>query len=543
MAWQYEVGASLDQAADYRDFVVKATAFLTSKHVATVAINNDGSGYTAGDILTLTHASAMLDARFEVLTVDGSGQILTLRIVASGAFAERAASATVSAGGSGYQVNDVIEVQGGSAREKAKFLVATLSGSAVATVTLHGSGGSYSSTPSNPAATVGVGRASFAGNDAATLTVTYQSIIGTTGLAVTGGTGSAATVDITLVDTGWSCERNTERFTFNSVTDEMEVVLVGDAAGQTNKPYIGFRTGTAASGLDDRYFVALYGMLAHNPALEMWDQPGLSPNVDGSGNFLDAGSYLCFPQNVANAVDFWIGADDVAVRGVINPNPTAITDGGRYQHFYAGFGDRLATETEDPYPMFVGAASRDYDANEALTDDDITGLAECRAPSSGPMWYYVVEVPNWVQVKNNETSAPGPETDVMFPIGELNLEADSASAETVVSPGPMAFNTTVAKRDRTSSTRILHPVPGSADLSFLMPLVVVRKLSATANETSDGARTQLRDVFWVYNDDGSGAAINDFSEDYFEIGNDRYRVFHTHVHVERYQYIAIREDV
>lgn len=69
-------------------------------------------------------------------------------------------SATVQAGGSGYAVGDTITVTGGTAINFAVLTVATLSGSAVATVTVAYSGNYYGTAPSNPVAqgsTSGVG--------------------------------------------------------------------------------------------------------------------------------------------------------------------------------------------------------------------------------------------------------------------------------------------------------------------------------------------------------------------------------------------------
>lgn len=80
-----------------------------------------------------------------------------------------ATSATVSAGGSGYVVGDTITATGGTAVSQPVFQVATLSGSAVATVTV-AYPGSYSAKPSNPVAqgsTSGVGTG-------CTLTVAYN---------------------------------------------------------------------------------------------------------------------------------------------------------------------------------------------------------------------------------------------------------------------------------------------------------------------------------------------------------------------------------
>ncbi len=71
-------------------------------------------------------------------------------------------SAAVQAGGSGYAVGDTITTTGGTAINQAVLTVATLSGSAVATVTTT-YGGTYTVTPSNP---VSQGSTSGAGTGA-----------------------------------------------------------------------------------------------------------------------------------------------------------------------------------------------------------------------------------------------------------------------------------------------------------------------------------------------------------------------------------------
>lgn len=80
-----------------------------------------------------------------------------------------ATSATVQAGGSGYVVGDTITETGGTAVTQAVFTVATLSGSAVATVTVTYPG-FYSVKPSNP---VSQGSTSGVGTGC-TLNVTYN---------------------------------------------------------------------------------------------------------------------------------------------------------------------------------------------------------------------------------------------------------------------------------------------------------------------------------------------------------------------------------
>jgi len=79
------------------------------------------------------------------------------------------ASAVVSAGGTGYTVGDTLVVNpgAGTAVESASFTVATVSGTAVATVT-PAVDGYYAATPANPAATTSTG-----GGTGCTLTITW----------------------------------------------------------------------------------------------------------------------------------------------------------------------------------------------------------------------------------------------------------------------------------------------------------------------------------------------------------------------------------
>jgi hypothetical protein len=544
--WQANVGSGSGRATNYRDFLTKIVAAATSQHVATVAVNAGGTGYVVGDVVELPHAGAYLVARFEVLTVGGSGEILTLRIVSNGAYGDRAASATVSAGGSGYAVGNILEVQGGTQRNKAKFQVATLSVSAVATVTLFEDGGAYSATPSNPAATSKVGPTAGTGSGC-TLTITYTGLIGTTGLAVTGGTGSAATVDITLAETGWTCERNTNSATFNSITNEKQVVLKGDAAGFTNKPYVGFATGTSTSGINTRPFIGLVGMIAHNPALALASQP----NVLGDpGTFSASRPYICCNENTLQEMDFWLTIDDTRIGGILNINSNAAaTDDGRYMQWYAGYMDTFAMETENPYPMFVGASSRDRTVDPALSSINHSGLAECCAPTAAQSghWFYRAETATWVNVANSvnfNTSAYSQQGMApMVRIQEPSGGSGIVPLQWIATYGPLEIYTGIGSVGRAAATRRLLPCPGTTPKFFPIPLTLLSRQSTQIDQVLDSPRGQLRGFFWVYNTNSAGATIVNFSEDYLEIGTDRYRIFHNHANTQTYQYICIRESV
>lgn len=546
MAWQYETGAGSDRATDYRDLLTKMVAFLTSQGVATVAINNAGTGYTTGDILTLTHAGAYLDAKFEVTAV--AGVITALRIVANGAFSNRIASATVVSGGTGYAVNDVLEVQGGTSREKGKVRVATLSGSAVATVALFETGGAYSSAPGAASTTTKVGPAAGSGSGC-TVTPTMTGLIGTTGLAVTGGTGSSATVNITLAQTGWAVDgRNTNNTTVNSVTNEKQVVLKGDAAGWTNKPYIGFGTVTATSGVNTRYAIAFYGMTSHNSATSMFTQVG----IKGSSSQAAGNPYLLCDQDDAQDMNFWFSADDKRFSGVLDTNSSAGTSDSReYYHFYTGYINSFATEAEDPYPMMCSASAGVLNQDPSVSSLTISGLSECYwTTGSEGTWMYVAEEATWRPVRNGSTIPSGSNIAMfMFPhcdptyYSSMSPTADAIVSSEFTSTAEVWISLAPAPTGRTSPAARLLMLPGTTSYHYPIPLTPVYKYSSTTSESLDTVRGTLQGWYWVYNTDSSGATITNFAEDYLTIGSDRYRIFHTHVQKQLYHYVCIKESV
>ena len=550
MAWQKEIGSGSNRATGYRDLFVKKVAMMTSQNVATVAINNQGTGgtYVVGDIVTLTHAGAMLDARFEVTAVT-AGQIDTLRIDTNGAFSNRFASAVVGgAAGSGYSVGDILELQGGTQREKGKVRVATLSGSAVATVTVFESGGAYSAAPGANDATIGIGPAAFAGDDVATITATMTGLIGLTNLAVTGGGGSGATVDITLAQTGWTVDgRNTNNRTENALTDEKEVVLVGDAVGLTNKPYVGMISWTAPSSGDTLFGIALYGMVAHNASIAFKDQPGLSPNLSSGDVLADNGAYLPTDKNDAQETNFWLSVDDRRILGEININPAAAaTDDGRYMNFHMGLMNGYATETENPYPMFIFGPSRVISVDPTSSTVNISCMPELASFTgvSGTAFFYVAETSTWVTLRHSANLIQTNVDQVMFPFGKLTSISTGSDPNKITAEGIIESSEDWSNAERASPSIKLLPVPGTADLPFLWPCNILYRPGGTVlNEILDTPRGELRGLFWVSGVDEAGVKIVNFSEDIVTVGSDRYRVFHTHTHIQPYHYYAIKEDI
>jgi hypothetical protein len=383
-----------------------------------------------------------------------------------------------------------------------------------------------------------------------TLTVTYTGLIGTTGLAVTGA-GTGATVNITLAETGWSVDnRNTNSTSTNSITNEKEVVLKGDAAGRTNKPYIGFATFTKTSGINTRYCIGIHPMIAHNQAIALSAQPGLLGNP---GTWSDENPYILCDENAAQQMDFWLSISDRRICGVVDINPGAATsDDRQFMQFYVGFLNAFGTEVEDPYPMFAfGARASNIDPSVSTTN--ITGFNECISPSGGSfnpgILYYRSEDSTWVYVWNSRNTASQENAHVIAPMG--NITEPSFGPGSVSNPsdiigydGPIVFHTGLGSLNRSSPTRRLYPIPGTTPKHYPLPLTLVsRGGGVTVSTTLDFLRGNLDGCYMIYNTDAAGATIANFALDYITIGTDRYRVFHNHVQRELYQYVCIKEDV
>lgn len=581
MVFHSEVGSGSARATSRDDWLNKRVQFLTSQHVATVAPNAAGTGYAVGDIIRATHASAHLDPRFEVTTISGgggTGPVTGLSIVSNGAFALQGASAVVNAGGSGYVVGDVLEVQGGTSRCPMKFLVATLTGSAVATVTLYEGGGAYSAAPGlTGAVTVGVGPTGFAGDDACTLDLTMQALITPlTGIATTHDTGAgddALTVDITLSETGWSIDgRNTNNNTINSgsagtgpVDQEKLVVLVGDAAGWTNKPYIAYVTFTEdVAGSNEHGGIACIGLLAHNSAMDLSAHTPMSLGLSSETAMDTTGCFsMMWPDTGAGfgTVDFWMAADDTHFREISQVNTAAgSTDGSTYIQHYAGFLDRVGTETENPYPMYIFGSNGDPTSAVSTDNGNNTGLVENRHGTVRCAFWYDTANATWQTVRNADAAAsPASEPIVCSPASFTRPNENTAHADNVVRD--MLENersisifgsdngTSVTDRkifnhgDRATPYRNWRWIPGSTPLPFLRPLTIMSKTVSDTPNTDDRLIGNVVGCYWIPSDDGAGSRIVNFSEDYVTVSGARYYVFHNITQITANQYVAFLADV
>jgi hypothetical protein len=515
----------------YRDALAKKVQFMTSQHVSGVAINSGGSGYSVGDILTIPHAGGLLAATVEVL-LETAGMITSVKLRSMGAYSNRVVSATVVANGANYVVGDILEVDLGAAvgTELARLRVATLTGSGVATVTVYEGGGAYTTAPTGTQTTTIVGPAAGVGTGA-TFTVTMTGLIGTTGAATTGGTGSGATLDLTLTATGWTTLRNRNNFTHNSVTDEKEVVLRGDAGGGDD-PIIAFRTYTSTVGVDTYYAYYGMGMTAFNPSLALSAQQDVSATAVANN--------LPIVPLFNTTMPLWFGANGRHVRGNFQ------TDGGAvdsYQGWYYGLLQPMGTQVENPFPAVLCGSLADVDAPPDSALEVNTGLSEARRATgfACPMLMFELTTRTWVELANVDVAtASNSEVRGIYP-GFAGAAASSAGSLLALA-GPINFTTEVFRNAGGATLRLIYPTMGSGDALHLpWPMTV----ESTANAGTQGVLTfvhgQLEGCYWVSGTKADGSIV-DPQDTLTDTSGNRYRIFPCAHRRTRYSFYAMKES-
>lgn len=544
MTWQTELVASGADA--YREFQASMVAVMTSKHVSAVAVNAGGASHSVGDVITITHASGYHPLRLEVLTVS-AGAILTVRISTGGAFAERVLSAVVGdAAGANYVVGDILAINKGSGvqLEGAMAVVATLSGSAVATVTIKFTGGSYSTSPTvDEATTVGVS-SGFAGDDNCTLDLTLQAIIGTSAIAQssTTGSGTGSTFDLTLTATGWKTlyDRFDHDWGTQPDNDDRDVVLEGTVStGDT--PIIGFASVMGESGALDRYALAMFGMTAFNPAVALTAQPNIGPLAWTVAS--NAGSHLSITEEIAEANSWWISVTGRRVYGCVRGNVSGETN--NYHTFYSGFMNQYGTATTSPYPMLVAGSA--YNSNQDTFSSKHTGLAECYQEDTsinGPVYFLRKTDLVWSEVVNGFVSSVQT-TRIMWPLGRM-LESSDGPNIVVGDDGfrRLGSDAVITSCIRANLSKYSYPAPGANDEFVLHPLTVVdRGDSGGSDDVHTHVAGELDGCFWTGGTKADGTAFT--SEDQIEDADGvRYRAFPCNsqsLTSRRYQFMLMRE--
>jgi len=520
-------------ASGYRDILTKVVEAATSKHVSAVAINAGGTGYSVGDILTVTHAGAVLDCTVEVTSVSGT-TVDGIKLRNMGAFSSRLSSIdSIVAGGTGYAVNEILQVQGGTYTQRAKIKVTGVSAGVITSAAIFEGGGAYtaSSEPGDPVSVVSIGPNGHAGNDDATFNVSWTGLVGTTGVSTTVSPagGSGCTLDLTLTDTGWTAVRDNNDYSFNSVLDEKQVVLEGTVSGG-DQPFCGYRSYTALEGGSDRWGILLCGMTGHNEGTAFAGNPNFGPEGTPNGT---NGAYLPLFDT---SQDMWMSITGRKIWFNVKCVGASTTS---YVQCYNGLGNPLGTTTENPFPFLCAGATAVYNKPPDDATTFITGITEAVYVGgyTGPIFLFRVSDLSWV-VCGNSTGSAARLGHPIYPVGEPR-HVNSSDWSYIVDDGPFTFFDGICLNDQDPATDRLYPAPDSGgDIAIMIPVTQMRTPDST-NTVDNDTHAEYDNIFWVSATKSDGTSIS--AEDTFTEGTDRYRVFPCAHRSERYSYYAVKE--
>lgn len=516
-------------ATDYIDLLKQMKQIATGNGTTGISsIAGGGTGYTAGDILTVSGGTFSHVAKIEVLTVSG-GVITAARISQGGAYtsnpsnpvsvtggtgtggtfnltfasngwtiqreSKESLSAVVSAGGTGYAVGNIIELNGSGSlglTTASRFAVATLSGSAVATVTLN-LAGLYEVPPTNPSSTTAI----TGSGTGCTLTVTYQVPTAQDQVVILQGTGSGS--DTILVGVR----------TFNTLSIDLS---------NTSRNW------------------SMIGFTGYNAGLTFDNQPGISP---GSPVGAAGGAYVILKPSDAFNIDFWISATPRRIRGNCKCSGSTTN---HYMSWYIGWMNQFGTQTEFPYPILIAGCSARHDAfHSHVQDGRITGLTEMIGLNSktGPA-YYRRNNSVWQEIKNSsaaDTGSPsrGLSSDyTCYPCGEGD-DAGPPIDDRIVANSDMDWQQIIPNTGVPGTAQnLLKATPDSGgDKHFLVPATILAT-HQTQNEFEISG--ELDGVFWC------SAANGEASQDRILVGNDRYRIFQNGSRIQVFSFMAVKED-
>lgn len=526
-----------------RELLTLASALSTSQAIATEAINAAGTGYVVGEIITLPHAGGFASATFEVLTVGGGGDVTSLARRNWGAYGDRVATVAVNAGGTGYVVGDILEIQGGTERQMGKARVDTVAAGVVTAVSVFETGGAYSVAPGlTGAATLGIGPSTFAGDDAATLDLTMTGLIGTTGLATTASAaGVDLTLDITLAETGWFTGSqngmlDTNDFSINGVDDEKQLAMKGTVTGG-DEPFIMNRTGTITPGIDTNHLIGWSAADSFNPAIDFDLQVNRLTTIDMVGS----GFYT--PMFDAQTQEVWISVSSRSMKIAVKTQGLVTL---AYQWGYAGLGNPFATAVNNSYPLVIGSST----GTDSVFPDNTTP-GRVRGPIEA---YEAAGDPDPWRIRRSEDASQGfvrnsdpfgtPQLSLgVYPCMENRNITDINDPETISADGRRQwFN--IIRSDGATATVAILPTPDSGGALFVpVPGVIMETNSADGSspDPADKLRLEIENIFWVPGIDDTGTDIN--AEDTLTDQNgDRYTVIRSGSRTEPYSLWAMRQE-
>ena len=503
-------------ASDHQDLSDQIVAIMEGESVEAAALNAAGTGYTVGDVLGITETggTANISAKIEVVTITGgggTGPIGTVRIHNAGSYSTNPSTLTgnaltggtgssatidltmndvgwtvdrdlgmevttvdsVAAGGTNYSVGDKITLTGGNFETACVLEVATLSGSAVATVTID-EPGLYNIQPSDPVAQ-----------------------------GSTDGSGSGATFNL-------------------SFGGERQVICHGEGGG-SEEIYAGWRTYSIPGS--DIYNWECHGLTGYSSSLPMIEQPGATQGEWGAGDPEDQGFYTIMTSTTFN---WWLSIDSFRI---ILTNKAS----SAYFHTHMGWGNRIGTSSEYPYPYLISCPSEYHDRNSTAVEKLSSITDPWQGSSSQNTVHTAVYLPGgaWQQFINRRLTAVYDDYCVV-PTQRPQLAFTSPSqVQDRFMTNSKAFSDIIFSTSNGSggATSAVLKTVGDDDHHVLLPCYYVSSVPAPGAilVEVDGCR-------WC-NNFGSVSSEDRFVEDDGTV----WRVFQNGNRTDTYAYIAIKE--
>lgn len=520
-------------ATDYRDFLSKIEEFATSIGIQTITINNDGTGYTVGDTLTVSGGTSTTACTIEVAAVGGSGEITLAFVINAGAYSAApglTGAATTGGTGSGATFDLTTQAAGWQTLRNAsqRFVIRVETFTAGTGYTVNDiltldSSGDAGTTPVTEA-TFRVTSVGGSGEITAIAVETggeYTANSSGSEFPLTGGTGTGASLDPF----------------FDGVVGEDELIMEGSGSG-SDQIFVGVRTFTI-SGIGARNW-ELSGFTGFDATLENENQPGRSPALYDDQSPISGGAYLLL-RDVS--FSYWVS---------INSNRISIVvrTGSNYHSAWMGFLDRFTTDAEYPYPLLIMGSCTEPERVATSADVGQGGwpdpIADADGDDHGPGMLRWIDG-RWLPVRNGYknsnalssetflTGASDPSINVwpgQAQFASVSLD-DEDNWATGVAP-EVGFEGIIIERTiGASPDKRMEPTPNTGGaIPALFPLT----LHSNSLVSIIG---QPQGLYWAsMSQDGGSAAT---SEDTFTIGTRRFRAFQNVYRTEIYSFFVMEE--
>ncbi len=509
-------GSSTDHEALLADLEALVTA-----NSLTLAINAAGTGYVAGELITVTGGTFTSAAIAEVTTVGGGGEVTGIRAHHAGAYsanpAATGAATTASASGTGCTLDTTPAATGWERQRFLRNLGPTVIALVVAGTgyadddILTVVGGTFTT-----AATIRVTGQTAGVIDTIAIEDEGDYSVAPTGtLTTTGGTGSGATITAT----------------FNGVVGLRELILKGVGSG-AEEIFVGARSYVDGGGARNWELAGFTGYL---PAEQWENQTGISPGrYDDDFSAQRGGAHILLSNTT---MPFWLF---VTSRRIV----CWAKVGSTYSSMHVGLLNPFATVAEYPYPMYIAGQTNDPNLIFSSSGIANSSIADPITSNSRGPGLLRLASGSWVDAQNRTSASSSADlhTLVVYPTGTPVASggpaADPIAADDrVVVYGSFGWNSVIPNTGNPGSqSRRLVPTPDSVNGDVTVPIPC--SLALTDGTLGVGMMGEIDGLFWISGEQDSVI----ISEDTITVGADRYLVFQSGTRTELFSFCAMKEE-